>query len=299
LINPNARRPPKAHALREGLEWLARRDWKVDCLTAHHPGEIAAWSAQAAQHNVDAVMACGGDGTLNEALAGVAGTDTALAHLPSGTMNVWAKEVHLPRDPIAGLRLIDEGERVRLDTGLANGRPFLLMASAGLDSLVAGRVSGALKRRLSFIPYLGYAALELKGFTGMDVEVLLDESRIMSPVVGMLIGNTRSYGGLLEITAHARADDGLLDVCLFHGRGRLNFLRMLALALAGRHLVDDTVTYRQAQRISVSTAGAWPVQLDGEVAAETPLTVECVPRSVTMIVPRGLQSPLWHTAPLS
>lgn len=294
LINPQAGRPPDAGRLRLGIDWLEERGWRIEQPTTSDGGEVESLASQAAAQGFDAVVAGGGDGTLHEALAGVVGTDTALALLPGGTANVWAGEARLPHDPAKALRLLEEGERVRLDTGSADGQPFLLMASIGIDSLVAGRVDSGLKRRLSFLPYLVHAAIELRRFEGMAVEVTLDDERIVSPAVGMLIGNTRSYGGMLRIAAHARADDGLLDVCLFHGTGRLRFLWLLALTATGRHLSDSAVTYRQVKRICVATLPVWPVQLDGEVAAQTPITFTCVPRSVTLIVPRDLRSPLWN-----
>lgn len=296
LLNPKAGRPPNAGRLQQGIGWLEKRGWRIEQPETSDGDEIESRASQAASDGFDAVVVCGGDGTLHEALAGVVGTDTALAILPSGTANVWAGEAKLPHDPIKALRLLEEGDRVRLDTGVADGQPFLLMASIGIDSLVAGRVDSGLKRRLSFLPYLVHAAMELRRFKGMTVEVMLDGELISSPAVGVLIGNTRSYGGMLRIAAHARADDGLLDVCLFHGTGRLRFLWLLALTAAGRHLSDSAVTYRQVNRITVATKPIWPVQLDGEIAAQTPMSFECVPRSVTLIVPRDVRSPLWSPA---
>ena len=293
LVNPNARRPPNPARLAQGIAWLEQRGWTVDQRTTSGSAEIAALTARAAGECFDAVVACGGDGTLHDALSGLVGTETALALIPSGTVNVWAGEARIPHDPLAALRLLEEGERVRLDTGSAGGRPFLLMGSLGLDSLVAGRVSGGLKRFFGFIPYLVHAAIELPRYRGVMAEVTLDGERIVSPVVGILAGNTRSYGGMLEVAAQARADDGLLDICVLHGTGRGRFLRHLFRAALGRHVGAPDVTYRQVRSASIAIEPPWPVQLDGEVQAQTPITFECLPRSLTVIVPAGLQTPLW------
>lgn len=293
LINPNARRRPNPARLDLGVAWLDQRGWTVEQRATSSAAETASLAARAAAEQCDAVIACGGDGTLHDALAGLVGTRTALAHIPSGTVNVWAREVRLPRDPLAALRLLEEGDRVRIDTGTAAGKPFLLMGSLGLDSLVAGRVSGGLKRFFSYLPYLAYAMTELPRYRGVTADVTLDGERIISPVVGILVGNTRSYGGLLQVAARARVDDGLLDVCLLHGRGRALFVRHLLRTALQRHIANSAVTYRQVQSVSVSIDPPWPVQLDGEVAAQTPLTFACVPRTLTVIVPPGLRTPLW------
>lgn len=295
LINPEARHPPKARALEAGIEWLAEQGWKIESRVTERRGEVEEAAAMAAASGFDCVVACGGDGTLHEALNGLAGTQTALALLPGGTANVWAREAHLPRDPEKALHLLVEGDRLRIDTGCAGGRSFLLMAGIGLDSLVAGRVDSRLKRTFGFLPYLGHAALALSGFDGFEATIKLDGETLQAPLVGLLIGNTRSYGGVIEITSEARADDGLLDVCLYQGSTRVGFLAALFNTLLRRHLRQDNVIYKRAQTIVVETNPCWPVQLDGEIVAETPVTITCVPQSLTVIVPPGLRSPLWDS----
>jgi YegS/Rv2252/BmrU family lipid kinase len=295
LINPNARRPPNPKRLARGIAWLEERGWQIGQQLTSSPEEIAELAAGAAATGCAAVVACGGDGTLHDALPGLAGTQTALAVVPSGTANVWAGEAHLPHDPLAALRLLEEGDRVRLDTGTAGGRPFLLMASLGLDSLVAGHVSGRLKRYFSFLPYLAQAAWELPHYRGVEAEVTVDGERIAAPVAGILVGNTRSYGGLIEVAAEARADDGLLDLCILHGAGRRRFVSHVLRAALRRHVGHPQVTYRQVRTVTVTVDPPWPVQLDGEVAAQTPITFECMPRSLTVVVPRALRTPLWYT----
>lgn len=280
----------------EGVDWLRERGWNVRVEETSRPAELPRFSSDAAALGYDCVVACGGDGTLHGALNGVVGTSTALALVPGGTANVWAREAGLPSNPVAALKLVEEGERVRLDTGLVAGEAFLLMASAGLDSLVAGQVDGAMKRHLGPLAYLGRAALELRHFRGLRAELTIDGERKQGTMLGVLAGNTRSYGGVLEITRDARADDGLLDVCLYQGAGRRRFLRHLFETLLGRHLEDASVSYQKARRIEVATERPWPVQADGEVVAHTPVTIECAPRSVTVVVSRGEHSPLWNSA---
>jgi diacylglycerol kinase (ATP) len=296
IINPEARRQPRRKRLEEGISWLRARGWEVEPRTAHHRGDVERLAAEGAESEVDCVVACGGDGTLHEALNGVVGTKTALALVPTGTVNVWAAEAKLPHDPVEALKILEEGERVRIDTGRAGDRAFLLMASVGIDSLVAGRVSSGLKRRLGTLPYLGLAALEIPNFEGFDAEILLDGERVQTGVVTLVAGNTRSYGRLLSITPQARADDGLLDVCIYTGSGRLRFLQSLLKTAARRHLQDSSVIYYQAREIDVRTQTRWPVQLDGEVVASTPIRLSCVPASLTVVVPAGLRTPLWDRA---
>lgn len=261
---------------------------------AHGPTDATALAAQAAARGDDCVVAVGGDGTLHRVLNGVAGTTTALALVPAGTANVWAREAGIPADPVLALRLVAEGARPRLDTGSVGESSFLLMASAGLDSLVAGQVGGAIKRHIGSFAYLGRAAIELWNYRGLSAEIEIDGERLRGPILAFLAGNTRSYGGLIEIAREARADDGLLDVCLFQGRGRRRFVRHLTNTARGRHLLDAAVVHRRARQVTLTIEERWPVQADGEVVGQTPVTIRCMPRSVTVVVPAGRRSPLWE-----
>jgi diacylglycerol kinase (ATP) len=292
-INPEARRAPKPADLRSGVAWLEERGWRIESVLTKSRGEVEEAARDAACAGFDSVVACGGDGTLHEALNGLVGTQTALALLPSGTANVWAREAGLPKDASSALRLLDNGDRLRLDTGRAANRSFLLMASIGLDSLVAGRVSSRMKRVFGFLPYIGHAAYALKNFEGFGATISVDGAKIETPALGLIVGNTRSYGGVVQITPRARADDGLLDVCLYTGSSRLDFLGAILDTLLKRHIGREDVTYCSANSITVETDRPWPVQLDGEVVTQTPVTITCVPRSLTVVVPHGFRSPLW------
>jgi len=294
LINPHARRAPQQTRLNAGVDWLRGQGWFVDVQATEQPGELCRLAEQAAAQRYDCVVACGGDGTLNGALNGVVGTQTALAMVPAGTANVWAGEASLPQDPLAACRLVAEGARRRLDTGTVAGRSFLLMASTGLDSLVAEQVDWRLKKRLGRFAYFGRGIIELLRFEGFDAELTIDGEPLQTVILGLIAGNTRSYGGMIEIARDARADDGVLDVCLFQGRGRRRFIRHLVDLSRGRHTQSEEVQYRRAHRIELKTDRPWPVQADGEVVGHTPVSIECVPRSVTVVVPTGKHSPLWH-----
>jgi diacylglycerol kinase (ATP) len=296
LVNPDARRPPPRDRLMEGVEWLRGQGWEVALPAVSDETNLMRLSSQAATDGYDCVVACGGDGTLHGVLNGLAGSSTALACVPAGTANVWAREVNIPSDPVSALRLLEEGKRLRLDTGCVSGRSFLLMASAGLDSLVASQVGGPFKRHLGSLAYLWRAAMELPRFRGLHAEIEIDGDQVQASILGILAGNTRSYGGMLEIASEARADDGLLDVCVFLGAGRRRFLSHLLRTLRGRHVLDESVLYRRAHHVGLKTLGPWPVQADGEVFAQTPVTIECHPSSITVIVPQNQQSPLWDTA---
>lgn len=293
IVNPTARRLPSRTRLQAGAELLRRSGWLLELCHSPSPAGTTALAAAAASAGYECVVACGGDGTLNAALNGVAESTTALAVLPAGTVNVWAREAGIPRDPLQALQLVATGTRVRIDAGRAGERYFLLMASAGIDSLTVARVGGLTKRRFGQGAYLAQALRQLYRFHGLQAEVSLDGRRISTPLLSLVVGNTRLYGGLLRITGAARADDGLLDACLYRGSGRPALLQQLLRTLLHRHRGDRAVLYQRARQIELTTNVNIPVQADGEIAGVTPIRIQAVPRAVSVVVAPGRASPLW------
>src|SRR5690606_26707690 len=166
---------------------------------------------------------CGGDGTIYEVVNGLAHSDTALAVIPTGTANVWAREAFVPRDLTRALKLVALGRRERVDLGVAEGafgrRHFLLMCGIGLDAEVVGRVgtSSSGKRRLGKAWYALLGAGAVARATPVETTFSLDGTSLERPLLQAVAGNTRLYGGVTRLTSNARMDDGLLDLCVFSG----------------------------------------------------------------------------------
>ncbi|MCA1723264.1 MAG: hypothetical protein LC748_03230, partial [Thermomicrobia bacterium] len=100
----------------------------------------------------------------------------------------------------------------------------------------------------------------------------------------LVVGNTRLYGGVAEITFRARADDGLLDVCVLGGRGPLDLLRRAWSVARRRHAADPAIDYRRARRVVVSPAEPLRIQADGEDVGVTPAIIEAVADALDVIL---------------
>ena len=278
--------------LRAAIDGLT--GWETSLETTAAPGHATELARVAAQRGLDAVVACGGDGTVHEVANGLAGSPTALAVVPGGTANVWAKEARLPRRPAAAVRLLAEGETRTIDLGRAGDRYFLLMAGVGFDAAIVRRVSGALKRRLGAASYLLHGLRLGLTYRAAPAELLVDEEQQPGKVYWLLLGNTRNYAGLLNITDQALADDGELDLCLLRTGGLPKLAWLVAWVLLRRHHRRAGVLYRRVASLEVRTPGL-PVQVDGEYLTETPLRFEVAQGALQVVVPRGLRSPLFGT----
>jgi len=303
--NPMARRPPSDAELREPLEALRRAGWDVAVQDTRGPGDGAVLAADAAAAGASVVVACGGDGTLNEVLSGVAETDTALAVLPSGTANVWAQGMGIGGDLGESIGLVEAGRRVRVDTGMVQlgsepARRFLLMCSVGLDAAVVREMEGRswLKRRLGRAAFAWPAARALVGTRAVPTTIVVEDVERRGSLMMAVVGNTRLYGGVTRITDGAVLDDGLLDLVTFSGQPSASVERrvvqrlvQLSWAASGtlsrqRH---KSVHYLRAASFELRPEGALPVQVDGEFAGtvgpEASLRVWADPGSVTVVVP--------------
>lgn len=268
--------------------------WDATVSITERAGHATDVAREAAAQLVDVVVASGGDGTINEVINGLAGTDTALAVLPGGTANVWAKEAGIPKDAATAMRLVLNGERRRVDLGVANGRYFLLMAGVGLDAAIIPRVRPGWKRRIGAGAYVVAGISTAIGTRPWKVRLTLDGEAVETPLYWMLAGNARNYGGLMNLTHRARMDDGLLDVVLMR-KGGLHLIVDGALALLGRHERSSNILYRRAKTIDIEPTDV-PVQLDGDRCGETPLQIRVAPGALTVIVPRGRKSALFGGA---
>ena len=314
--NPRARRAPSEAVLREAAAPLRAKGVAIDLRSTTAPGHAREIAAEAARDGVDLLVAAGGDGTIHEAINGLAGSDTALSAIPSGTGNVWAREVGIPRRADRALAWIEGARRVRLDLGRAefedpggsrSERLFLLMCSTGLDAEVVRRIGGGgrAKRRLGPILYALHGTERLlRGppvRTRISIEGPPADTTIERPLLFAVAGNTRLYGGISRLTGDARADDGLLDLAAFCGGSLASRLALGARAvpralhrglrgpLAPR--AGGAAEYLRGARFRIEPETPLAVQADGEYLGETPLTVSVAPRALDVLIAPG-PSPL-------
>jgi len=292
IRNPVARRKLSADRLNQLLAVARDAGWEIETVVTPHAGAATHIARDAAERGIDVVIVYGGDGTINEAINGLAGTRTAMATLRGGTANVWAKETQCAKDPVKSMRAVVSGVQRRIDLGRVNDRYFLLMCGIGLDACIVETVGVRMKRWLGAASYVVAGALQVLRTRAWRVDATIDDDASETSLYWLLAGNTRSYGGVAQITYRAVVDDGALDVALMRRGGIVNLVRDGARALFRRHDRSPNVRFGRARRLEISTPGI-PVQVDGEAAGETPVQIEVAPQALTVIVPAGLRSPLF------
>jgi len=260
--------------------------YEVDERTTQGEGDGARLALAGVEEGFDLVCAIGGDGTVNEALNGLAGTDVPLAIIPTGTVNVLAMELGIPLDPPDAVRLLDAGTVSWIDLGLAGERYFGLMAGVGMDAAVVASLSPVMKKAFK---EAAFAVQGLANYLTKEeprIRVTCEERSVEGYFA--VFGNASNYGGGFGITPLADMRDGLLDVCVLKDKSFLGTISYWTAALINAHLKHPKVEYFRTEAAQVATVEPDKevlVQTDGEMAGKLPLTCSVVPRALRVVVP--------------
>jgi YegS/Rv2252/BmrU family lipid kinase len=293
VINPAAHNVPSPKHLQEAAEWLRVQGWEVSWQETHESGDATRMAADAAAKGVPLLIAFGGDGTVNEVANGLAGSQTVMGTVPSGTSNIWAREAGLDGKPLDAVQRIILGERRQIDLGRAGDRYFVLFAGFGIDAAVTKTTPQNVKDRLGAAAYAISAARQALGWKSKPIRVRIDGVEREMEVLMAFAGNTRLYAGITRITPTAVADDGKLDVCVYSGRGRRDILFHAARTLLQLHRKSPKVLYRRASRIEFDWDEPLPAQVDGDALDVCPHEVSVAPLALWVAVPAGFVSPMF------
>lgn len=293
LINPAARRAHRFHP-GDAHDLLESRNVKTAVRVAEQPGDLRRLAAEAAREGVDLAFVVGGDGAVREAAGGLAGSETALAVLPGGTANVWAKEIGVPWNFARAIDLHLRGQARRADLGRADGEPFLMLASFGWDAEVVRHVGGNAKRYLGELAYIGRGLAALPNLRPREVAWTVDGVDRRDAVAILVVSNTRLYGGRVSFSPRALVDDGLLDACALSPQRRGDGVRLATRLVRGRLSGQPGVIEVSARELAIRTPGL-PFELDGDAAGFTPVTLRLEPQAVAVNLPPGPAPAIFRT----
>lgn len=286
--------PHHHHTYEDTLVFLKAQGWQVELWLTSAPGDARVLARSAVEQHTSVVIVAGGDGTINEVIQELAGSETALGVLPTGTVNVWAREMGIPLDIAKAREVLVHGQARRVDLGLINDRYFLLMVGIGFDGEVTQAVERKPLKRLGVLGYVLAALWFGTGYLGFPLTISTDGAEpVRTRALQVIIGNTQLYAGAFKFTWLARCDDGLLDLCVVYKRGPLGRLIVLfdfALRREHRRL---WVRYNTCKTITIETREPVAIQVDGDPAGYTPATLTVIPGALNVIVPQGVACELF------
>jgi YegS/Rv2252/BmrU family lipid kinase len=293
IFNPSAGMRDEHAGIRRALTVLRERGWRIDVAETARMGDATRLARAAAQEELDAVIAVGGDGTMNEVANGLVDTTTALGVLPGGTANVWAKEMGLPLgDMVTAARRLADADVRAIDVGEVRGptiepRVFVLCSGIGLDALITSDIEPqrAMKRRLGALLFWLVGIRDAWSYRGKRAKLIAGDRRLNRRVILALAANAQLYGGIVRIAPTARVDDGLLDFVVFKGTGFWATAWHILRVFFGAHVRDPQVEIYRVPNISVSGKNL-RVHVDAEPLGLAPVEIRVRPRALRVLVPK-------------
>ena len=296
LVNPNAGRVRGSSSSQwDRVRRILERDGiATDLALTDGPGAATGIAREAVAAGRQMVIACGGDGTFNEIVNGLAGSRVPLALLPAGTANVLAKELAVPWNVEHAAALVAGSQHRRIALGLATcgdgktpPRHFISVGGAGPDGAIVHALNLGLKQRAGILAYWAEGFRQLAAYSFPRFRVTAGGKQFESTMV--VVGRTKHYGGPFQITTEADlySDEFEMMVCASSSRlryfsyiGRLSLRRLRG----ARHL-----TFLKADRISCEPLDRAAVftQVDGEPLGRLPAEFRIVPDALTLAVPNG------------
>jgi YegS/Rv2252/BmrU family lipid kinase len=290
IYNPYAGRlARRAHLLQRTIEQLAHQGVKARLLPTTGPNTAASLAQEEISKGAGLIVAAGGDGTINEVVNGMVGTNVPLAILPAGTANVLAHEIRMKASTLRTPDSLDHLVPFRVAVGRLRGagcdRCFLAMAGVGLDAQIVYDLNLDLKASVGKLAYY------ISGFSHVfqripQFNVEIDGTTRRCGFA--LVSRVRNYGGDLEIARGASLLRDDFEVVLFEGENAFGYLRYLAGVALRRADKLKGVMVLRAKKVVCDCASDSRIQsqVDGELVCRLPIAMEIIPDALTLLVPK-------------
>ncbi len=284
IVNPASGTVSKHRIIPHVLRRLEHMGMRCDVAPTRGPGHATELARKAVDDGYELVLACGGDGTVNEIATGLCGTSAAMGIIPAGSGNGLARHLGIPVDIDSSLRVIKKQNIIAADYGTANGRPFFCTFGVGFDAAVSERC--ARQKRRGIMMYLKTTINEYVRF--MPEEYIIEANgRVLTEKAFLVVCcNASQYGNNAFVAPQASVTDGELDITIVHA-GNLITQAIVGVDMLtgfiGKNALVDSFRASQAV-IRRKTPGC--AHIDGDaVAMDEVIEVKCHPGKLRLLAP--------------
>lgn len=263
-------------------------------------GSATELARQAVTDGRQMVIVCGGDGTINEVVNGLAESQVPMALLPAGTANILAKELGIPWDIAAAAGMIAGGELQRIALGLVASdgdsttpgwsRYFLSVGGAGPDGAMVHALETLAGSKSGIIDYWLEGVRQLVKYRFPEMRITCAGHDLKATLI--VVGRTQNYGGPFCITQEANLLEDCFEIVAVSTRNRLRYLACLPALWLGKLRQMPDIHHWKTTEVLCEPAGSEEVfaQVDGEPIGKLPLRFSIVPDALTLLVPSGVET---------
>ncbi|MBR4843088.1 MAG: diacylglycerol kinase family lipid kinase [Bacteroidaceae bacterium] len=267
------------------IRTFTNRDlYDFSIVTTDHKGHATELAAEYAEKGYDAVIAVGGDGTVNEVGCGLIGTETALGIIPCGSGNGLARHLGIPTDPYKAVKWLDKSIFENIDYGLIEEHPFFCTCGVGFDAKVSESFSSSRTRGL--LTYLENILKEMATYKNSIYKLSFDNSTETFECFIVTCANADQWGNNAYIAPTASLQDGLLDVVVVHPFTVID-APLIAFQLFNRQLGrNPNVSISKCRRLTISRESDGPAHFDGDpIHLGKEINIELIPHGLKAMIP--------------
>jgi len=282
---------PKSARLDSAIRILQDAGSHVGLIATEGPQTAGAIARRAVDAGCDLIVAAGGDGTINEAINGIAGSNVPFGILPAGTANVLANEIGFSNRPDHAAKQLLDATPVRIALGVLERpdlprRHFVLMAGVGLDARIVYELDSDLKGKLGKLAYW-HGGLRQLGRPVPRFHISVNGSQYCASFA--LITRVRNYGGDFEIARRIRLTDNDFEIVVFQNHQWQDYLRFFGAIMTNRLHSTNGVAITRATRVEVDAPEDQRIyiQTDGEALGVLPATISTIPDALTLLMPKS------------
>jgi diacylglycerol kinase (ATP) len=289
IVNPSSGKELAGDFKDQTIETLTSMGYEVDVRETQGQGDATNFARQACQEQYDLVTAMGGDGTINEAVNGLAEQQhrPLFSFIPLGTVNDFARALGIPLDPQKAIEALKTAQPRFTDIAKAQNQYFMNILAVGQVAENVSNVSVEQKTKLGTLAYLieGVKALTSEDETEMTVEY--DQGKWSGNAVIVLVALTNSVGGFEKLAPEAQTDDGFLHLFIVKSAGLPAFIRIASAILRGKIEEDPDVLVIKTQKVRIETQTEMICNIDGDEGCTTPISVQILKQHIEVLVPMG------------
>ena len=269
----------------KGIEdTIAKHLDNYDIVYTQKSGDATRLSSEAVRDDIDAVVAVGGDGTVNECLIGLVNSNTALGVIPCGSGNGFAYHIGMDRTVEKSIVQLKNAKIETIDSCTANSTPFVNVSGIGFDAHISSLFAGLKERG-----FINYVKLILKELSYKPQEYTIQYDGLERKIKAYMISfaNASQYGNNARISPMADLQDGLLDFVIVKDFPKWRIPFFLLKVVRGKTHFSKYVEIIQSKHMKIS-ANNTLLHLDGEpYKAKNPVEIQLLPKSLKILMPNG------------